>query len=237
MGTTETFLKSRADASAPVKTGQWHAGFSTVKKNSDKNNIPLLGVWSNGDLCSHCTKFEKCLMEDTFKKWAKTSGVDMWFGCSSDKSKDDRFEGTGFTWARNNKLKDFPFVRLYWKKGKVDVYKSGDDWIGGKSVSVSTGAKNLVKNLKAALKNYTPEPAPAPTPTPEPEPEPYKIRLNEAVTTKQVNAVLDAIDANGGYCPYQAKSADTKCHCKDFLQDKQIGEPCICNIYVKMEKK
>lgn len=61
----------------------------------------------------------------------------------------------------------------------------------------------------------------------------YKTRLNEELTTKQVNAVLDAIDANDGYCPCQPRSATTKCNCSDFKKRKGIGEPCICKIYVK----
>lgn len=64
----------------------------------------------------------------------------------------------------------------------------------------------------------------------------YKIRFNEAKTVKAVNAILDAIDANGGYCPCQIKSAATKCHCADFRNKKALGEPCICGIYVKMAK-
>lgn len=65
----------------------------------------------------------------------------------------------------------------------------------------------------------------------------YKIRLNEKLTVKKVNAVLDAIDENGGYCPCQIQSEDTKCHCRDFLENKKIGEPCICKIYVKQPAK
>ena len=65
----------------------------------------------------------------------------------------------------------------------------------------------------------------------------YKIRLNEKLTVKKVNVVLDAIDANNGYCPCQIRSEDTKCHCKDFLENKKIGEPCICKIYVKQPAK
>lgn len=61
----------------------------------------------------------------------------------------------------------------------------------------------------------------------------YKVRLNEKLTVKKVNAVLDAIDANEGYCPCQVRSDETKCHCKDFTENKKIGEPCICKIYVK----
>ena len=64
----------------------------------------------------------------------------------------------------------------------------------------------------------------------------YKIRFNEAKTVKAINAILDAIDKCDGYCPCQVPSADSKCHCKDFLKVKKIGEPCICGIYVKMAK-
>lgn len=63
----------------------------------------------------------------------------------------------------------------------------------------------------------------------------YKIRFNEKVTTKKVNAILDKIDACGGYCPCQPQSASSKCHCKDFLDNKGIGEVCICGIYIKQK--
>lgn len=64
----------------------------------------------------------------------------------------------------------------------------------------------------------------------------YKIRFNEAKTVKAINKILDAIDANKGYCPCQIKSASTKCHCADFRNKKALGEPCICGIYVKQAK-
>ena len=64
----------------------------------------------------------------------------------------------------------------------------------------------------------------------------YKIRFNPKTTVDDINATLDAIDANGGYCPCQIKSAATKCHCADFRSKKALGEPCICGIYVKMAK-
>lgn len=64
----------------------------------------------------------------------------------------------------------------------------------------------------------------------------YKIRFNPKTTVKTINKTLGAIDANGGYCPCQVPSADSKCHCADFLKVKKIGEPCICGIYVKQAK-
>ena len=63
----------------------------------------------------------------------------------------------------------------------------------------------------------------------------YKIRLNEKLTVAKINKILDAIDNNNGYCPCQIKTKDTKCHCKDFIENKKIGEPCICKIYVKQK--
>ena len=64
----------------------------------------------------------------------------------------------------------------------------------------------------------------------------YKIRFNEAKTVKAVNAILDAIDANGGYCPCQGeKKPSTKCHCAAFRKSA-IGEVCYCGIYGKQAK-
>lgn len=171
---TDTLMKQRAAKSAPVKTGQWHADFSTVKKYADSKGIPLLAVWSNGDACGHCIHFEQCVLHSTFKNWAKTSGVALWIGFSKDTSKEDRYEGTGFTFARKDTLRMYPFVRLYWKKGKVDVCKTGDDWTGA-NTKTADGAAKIVKQLKSYLKNYTPvcdnceAPAPAPAPAPDPK--------------------------------------------------------------------
>lgn len=234
MSVTDNMKKLRAAKSAPVKLGQWHADFKTVKNFALGKKVPLLAVWSNGDSCGHCIAFEQCLMDSKFKTWAKTSGVAMWIGFGTDKSSEDKFEGAGFKFARKDTLTAYPFVRLYWREGKVDLCKSGGKLTG----DTSKGAAKLVSAFKTALKNYCPDCEPTPTPAPEPAPEPtpsdkYKIRLNEKVTTAQVNKVLDAIDANDGYCPCQPKSDATKCHCKDFLENKKIGEPCICDIYVK----
>ena len=161
--------KERAAASAPIKLGQWHADFTKVKKYSDTNNVPILAVWSNGDSCGHCIMFEQCLLDSKFKTWAKTSGVAMWIGFGTDKTAADKFEGTGFKFARKDTLTMYPFVRLYWKKGKVDFCKSGGKITG----DTAKGAAKLVTALKNALKNYKPaSDTPAPTPPPQPEPTP-----------------------------------------------------------------
>lgn len=237
MGTTANFLKLRASESSAVKPGQWHAGFQKVKKYAESNKIPLIAVWSNGDVCGHCVMFETVLMKKIFKDWMAKSGCAFWFGCSSDTAKDNKVNGAGYTFAWGDKsAKLYPFIRVYWKAGKVDASASGGTWSGDSSKNAN--ATKLVKKIQTLLKNFKPqiEPTPAPEPTPEPTPEPVvcKVRLNEALTVAQINKVLDALDKNEGYCPCQVgKTADTKCHCKDFKENKKIGEPCICKIFVK----
>lgn len=147
--TTATFLKTRV--SKPT-VGKWSSGFSACKKYADEKKIPLIGVWSNGDACGHCINFEKSIMQTAFTKWMATSGCVFWFGCSSDKTADDKYEGTGFNWTRNSKLTMYPFVRVWWQAGKVDVAKSGDSWTGG----TAKGGATFVKNLKSTLKNFDP---------------------------------------------------------------------------------
>lgn len=144
---TKNLLKTRV--SKPT-FGKWSSGFSAVKKYSEDNKIPLIAVWSNGDACGHCTMFETAVMNSKFTKWMSTSKCVFWFGCSSDTSKDDKFEGTGFTWTRNGKLTTYPFVRVYWKAGKVDKYDSGDYWIDKKS----TGYTAFINKLNSLLKKY-----------------------------------------------------------------------------------
>lgn len=158
--TTETFLKSRVNTPTVNK---WSSGFTAVKNYAEKNNLPLIGCWSNGDACGNCINFEKTLMTSEFLNWQKTSGCVFWFGCSSDKTTDDKLQGTGSKWCKNSKLTNYPFVRVYWKKGKVDVSKSGNDWTGGGT----KGAAKFVNSLKSLLKNFCPgcEETPAPTST------------------------------------------------------------------------
>lgn len=150
--TTEEVVALRTKASAAVKLGKWHEDFAKVKKYANNNKVPMLAVWSNGDKCGHCVNFNKCILSSTFKKWQKTSGVAFWIGFGSDTYAPNQHGGEGYKFAKDGSLITFPFVRLYWKAGKVDVAKSGDDWDGG----TGDGGATLVKNLKKYLKNYTP---------------------------------------------------------------------------------
>jgi hypothetical protein len=152
MTNTEQVIASRLSASAAVKTGVWCSDYTKAKKYANENNVPILVVWSNGDKCGHCVNFNKCILDKTFTKWQKNSGVVFWIGYGDDPIEANRHGGKGYTFAKNGNLTNYPFVRLYWKSGGIDVAKAGDDWAGASG----SGAATLVKNLKSYLKKYTP---------------------------------------------------------------------------------
>ena len=172
-------------------------------------------------------------MTDTFKNWMKTSNAYFVFQCS-----DDADEGkTVYDWVYTKSgMSVFPGFRITSfdvKTGKPIKNRSFEGNALRENKIGEAGAKAMVKNISAFI-------APATTScaneSKESAVQDYKVRLNEKLTVAKVNKILDAIDKNDGYCPCQPKGEGTKCHCRDFLDNKTIGEPCICNIYVKQSK-
>ena len=152
-GQTATFTKDRLAKSADVKPGYWHPDLNKCKAYATKNKLPLIAVWSNGDLCGHCVSFESACSHSTFKNWRKNSGCVFFFISSADGSA-GRQGGSAYNWVYGNKTaKKFPFVRVYWPAGKVDICTDGDTLDGG--LGGATGAKKTVAWLKAKLKKFT----------------------------------------------------------------------------------
>ena len=226
MGITANFLKLRS--SGTPKLGEWNINYDKALALAKQNGKFIVTCWSNGDLCSYCKKTETCMMEPVFTDWMKTSDAYFVFQYSGDKDKgksvhDWVYKGTG--------ISQYPGFRitLYEKsntnKMKKDFSATGNTLRNNKTWTA--GAKEMVANLSKMLSQH---------PAQDTTPASYKIRFNEKLTVKKVNKILDAIDANHGYCPCQVKSEDTKCQCKDFIENKKIGEPCICNLYMKQKK-
>ena len=232
MGTTETFLKLRS--SGTPKTGEWNINYDKALSLAKQEGKFIVTCWSNGDACGFCVATEKCMMESAFKDWQKKSGAYFVFQYSGDKDKGKTLKDWIYKKTGNKMYPGFR-ITIYDAKGNIayDVPIEGNTLRNSKTGAA--GAKAMVENLNAIFAKK-PDVTPIPTPTPTPVKEEYKVRFNEKITTKQVNKILDEIDKNGGYCPCQAKSASTKCHCSDFLNNKKIGEPCIRKIYVKMKK-
>lgn len=231
MGTTSNFLKLRANKNPAL--GQWNKDYKTALALAKGNYKFLVTCWTNGDGCGSCVATEACMMQATFKNWMKTAGAYFVFQYSGDKDKGK----TVLDWIfKPGKIERFPGFRItLWSKDGTKIIS--DTFIEGNTLRGSKtkddGAKQMVANLKKILAKKPAEP----TPTPEPKPiaPDYVVRLNESLTTAQVNKILDALDKNGGYCPCQVKTAGSKCHCEDFVKNKDYGVPCICKIYVKQK--
>ena len=60
-----------------------------------------------------------------------------------------------------------------------------------------------------------------------------KVRLNDDAA--YVAEFQQRLKENDGYCPCRLeKTPDTKCMCKDFREQKELGE-CHCGLYIKEE--
>ncbi len=160
-GPTADFLKSVLAKSAAATPGRWNSDFAKCKKYCEDNGVPFVAVWSNGDACGHCTAFEKACEKSYFKNWQKKSGIVFWFGCPSNGYKMDDAV-SAFKWTRANSGRQsytsggpqtsFPFVRIYWPKGKVDVSTVGDTMRGGFSSNADTSAKKITQYIDGKLK-------------------------------------------------------------------------------------
>ena len=230
MGTTSDFAKLRSTKTP--KVGEWNIDYKTALSKAKKEGKFIVALWSNGDACGYCVQAEKCMMQAAFAGWMKSSDAYFVFQFSGDKDKGKTLHDLIY---KERKITQYPGFRITLYdpttgKAVVDQYVTGNTARGSKTGS--TGAKNMVEYFKKVFAKAPAKPEPTPAPTPAPE-VPTCVRLNEKLTVAQINKILDAIDKNDNYCPCQVKSADTKCHCKDFTENKKIGEPCICKIFVK----
>ena len=148
-GPTSTLVKTRSKSSDPVTPGKWHCNFSKCKSYATSKGVPLIAVWSNGDACGHCVMFENGVNSADFKNWMKTSGCVFYFIYSGDKG-DGTAGSSVFHWIRGTNT-SYPFVRIYWPAGKVDVKTVGDTVDGDKSVLIVAAKIDQVEAITSAL--------------------------------------------------------------------------------------
>ena len=83
-GATSNLTKTRLARSKAVVPGYWHSDLAKCQDYAKKNGVPLIAVWSNGDLCGHCVTFEQAAVNSVFTKWMKSSGCVFFFAYSGD---------------------------------------------------------------------------------------------------------------------------------------------------------
>lgn len=229
MGITANFLKLRS--SGTPQLGEWNINYDKVLALAKKNSKYIVTCWSNGDKCGYCTAAETCMMQAVFKDWIKKQDAYFVFQYSGDKDKGKMLHD----WIYGEKkIKSYPGFRitLYDANGNIAL----DNTIEGNKLRSNKGGVNGAKAMVENLAKIFAEKPDAPSEDIPQDETDYKIRLNEKLTVAQVNKILDAIDDCAGYCPCQVRDVGTKCHCEDFVKNKGLGEPCICNIYVKQAK-
>lgn len=156
-GETSKLLKTRLSSGSAAKAGVWLSNFSKAKNYAVDNGLPLIAVWSNGDSCGHCVTFESACNSSYFRKWMASSGMVFYFTHSGESQ--GAVGGSIFHWCRKNKNTSYPFVRIYWPDGKVDIATVGDTVDGKKDGT--TGGKKAVAYFKSKLKNFKPGAVPA----------------------------------------------------------------------------
>ena len=58
------------------------------------------------------------------------------------------------------------------------------------------------------------------------------MKITRITDLEKARAIQEAVRKNDGYCPCKLiRNEDTKCMCKEFLEQKE-GE-CHCGLYVK----
>lgn len=61
------------------------------------------------------------------------------------------------------------------------------------------------------------------------------MRVSVSKDKELVAKIRKKLRENDGYCPCRLeKTEDTKCMCKEFIEQKELGE-CHCGLYVKIE--
>lgn len=61
-----------------------------------------------------------------------------------------------------------------------------------------------------------------------------KIQLNE--DQEIVREIKQALKDNNGYCPCVIETTeDTKCLCKDFRDNVEVGQLCHCGLFRKIQ--
>ena len=130
-------------SSEAIVPGEWNTNFSNAKTFAVQNGMPLLVLWSNPG-CGYCNKMKTACNTDTFVAWRKAKQIVLVIS-EGDVSVRD--------WARGSNTQ-FPFMRLYWPSGNVDVAFTG------RSTTIpATGSSleaQLINYLDSLLKNWSP---------------------------------------------------------------------------------
>lgn len=179
---THLLVAQRGGLNSEVELGRWHSNLDAAKAYAEEHGVPLVAVWSNGDDCGHCKKWENCALSDVFEEWMPESGIVYYFGYNKDSGKGATLGEWCYWCGRDVPMgKTLPLVRLYWKKdGKIIIDRNADGdtvdgnygrctitsttlrpdqpfYVPGDFDTYNPGGRYMIKYLKDAFPGYVPK--------------------------------------------------------------------------------
>ena len=130
-------------SSGAIVPGEWNTNFTAAKAYAEQNRIPLLILWSNAG-CSQCNKMKTACNTSTFVDWRRKKQIVLVISENDASSKSFAKNGSG----------KFPYMRLYWPAGSVDVRFTGRS--SSIPASGSTLQGQLINYLDSLLRNWKP---------------------------------------------------------------------------------
>ena len=131
-------------SSGAVVPGEWNTNFAAAKAYAEENGVPFLVLWSSPG-CGFCNKMKSACNAEEFVKWRKEKKIVLAVS---------EGEATAKAFTKNSTGK-FPYMRLYWPAGNVDVKFSGRSSYIPASGSTLGGA--LINYLDSLLVKWSPD--------------------------------------------------------------------------------
>jgi len=155
-----------------------------------------------------------------------------------DDNDEDKRGGIGFNWctAPDKHVSYFPFMAVsrIVDGRRSEFFGSGHDYDNAKQAPSGTSLilakfKELFSGADTQVKAASVQAA-----SPVKANTVLHIRFNQEWDAAHILRFQTALKANGGHCVCQAKSPDTMCMCKSFLEQDKPG-PCHCGAFEKYE--
>lgn len=237
--TAKLVAMRRKPGEGQLETGVWYSDFTRVKTEAERRGLPFFAMWTNGDVCGFCRRFTENILAPEFLEYMRTSGGLWWLGGSMDDGGEDGRDGVGYKWciSPDRHVRYFPFMAVSSMRGgeRSSFFGSGHDYDQG--MKAPDGTPLVIAKLKELVPEHAGPVSAAPvSATPVSVTgktgDLLHIRFNPEWDAAHIVRFQAALKANGGHCVCQARSPDTMCMCRAFLEQDKPGR-CHCGAFEK----
>lgn len=105
-----------------VVPGEWTSSFAAAKAYAEANGVPLFVFFASSS-CSHCNAVKSAINSAEFVAWRQSRKIIM--VAVDDNVQVKNFAKGAARWLQANKTGKYPYMRIYWPAGGVDVGCNG----------------------------------------------------------------------------------------------------------------